>query len=101
MIKELRGITRIVVNDCYGNFGLSDSARERYKNMVGITEGDFMDDKIPRNDPYLISIVRDMGMAANGPNAKLKIIEVPSDVDWIIQDYDGVEWVAEKHRIWT
>ena len=30
----------------------------------------------------------------------LKIIEIPDDVDWIIEEYDGNEWVAEKHRTW-
>jgi hypothetical protein len=40
-------------------------------------------------------------MSANGGNANIKIVEVPEDVDWEIADYDGVEWVAEKHRTWT
>ena len=32
---------------------------------------------------------------------RLKIIEIPDDVDWIIEEYDGAEWVAEKHRTWS
>jgi hypothetical protein len=30
----------------------------------------------------------------------LLIVEVPADVDWYIEEYDGLEWVAEKHRTW-
>ena len=27
-------------------------------------------------------------------------LEMPADVDWVIQSYDGAEWVAEVHRRW-
>ena len=33
-------------------------------------------------------------------NANLKMVEIPDDVEWEIADYDGKEWVAEKHRTW-
>ena len=49
----------------------------------------------------VIKVVKELGMAANGAHANLKIVEIPGDVDWTIQEYDGVEWVAEKHRTWT
>ncbi len=32
--------------------------------------------------------------------AKLKVVEIPDDVDWEVENYDGIEWIAEKHRIW-
>lgn len=56
--------------------------------------------EIPRNDPDLISIIEQMGSNANGRCAALKIVEIPDDVDWVVQEYDGLEWVAEKHRTW-
>ena len=37
---------------------------------------------------------------ANGKWAKLKIVRVPKDVKWTIEENDGWEWVAEKHRTW-
>jgi hypothetical protein len=37
---------------------------------------------------------------ASGRFACLKVIEIPEDVDWYIEEYDGNEWVAEKHRTW-
>jgi len=30
----------------------------------------------------------------------LKIVEIPDDVDWEINEDDGSEWIAEKHRTW-
>ncbi len=99
-IEELRGIQRIVINDCYGGFGLSVRAKNEYCKMAGIDVKDCSDRDIPRDDPYLVKVVKELGMAANGPHANLKIVEVPGDVDWMVSEYDGAEWVAEKHRTW-
>ena len=100
LIKALRGVQYVVINTCYGGFGLSERAVRDYKNMAGITDPKWYDRDIPRDDPYLIKIIRDLGMTANGAHANLKIVEVPPDVEWQIEEYDGNEWVAEKHRIW-
>ena len=100
LIKALRGVQYVVINTCYGGFGLSERAVRDYKNMAGITDPKWYDRDIPRDDPYLIKIVRDLGMTANGAHANLKIVEIPPDVEWQIEEYDGNEWVAEKHRIW-
>lgn len=100
-IERLKGLQYIVINDCYGGFGLSDRARRSYMSMAGIKESDFSDRDIPRDDPYLVKIVKELGMAANGPHANLKIVEIPGDVDWLVQEYDGAEWIAEKHRTWS
>ncbi len=100
-MDELRGIQRIVINNCYGGFGLSERAFREYKKLAGIVDPEFYDRNIPRDDPYLVKIVRELGMSANGPHANLKIVEVPGDVEWDVSEYDGVEWVAEKHRTWS
>lgn len=100
LIEELRGIRRIVINDCYGGFGLSDRALDEYKKLTGIADPDFYDRDIARDDPYLVKVVREMGMGANGKFSNLKIVEVPADVEWILQEYDGAEWIAEAHRRW-
>jgi DNA primase len=101
LIKHLRGVQYIVINNCYGGFGLSERAILEYRKMAGITDPEFYDRDVPRNDPYLIKIIRDLGMSANGTHASLKIVEVPPDVEWQIEEYDGNEWVAEKHRTWS
>jgi hypothetical protein len=45
-------------------------------------------------------VVLELGEAANGRCAELKVVEIPDDVEWQIEEYDGLEWVAEKHRTW-
>jgi len=61
---------------------------------------DFRPSKEDRADPLLIETIETLKEEANGSCCELKIVEVPDDVDWIIQEYDGWEWVAEKHRTW-
>lgn len=55
---------------------------------------------IPRTDTDLIKVIEEMGDEANGRCAQLRIIEIPDDIEWQIEEYDGNEWVAEKHRRW-
>lgn len=100
-IKELRGLTRVVINECYGGFGLSIKALDQYKQLAGITDSTFHEHDIARDDPFLVKVVKELGSAANGGSAKLKVVEVPGDVEWHIAEYDGVEWVAENHRTWS
>jgi hypothetical protein len=54
-----------------------------------------------RSHPELVKLVEEMGEAAWGACAKLKVVEVPDDVDWEIDEYDGSECVSEKHRSWS
>lgn len=89
---------KVVINRCCGVFGLSDNAR----TFMGWTKQkarSFCDYK-NRTDPELIRCIETLGEAANGEFAYLKIVEIPDDVDWIIEEYDGKEWIAEKHREW-
>ncbi len=101
LIKELRGVSRIVINECHGGFNLSEAGIARYMELTGQTERDFAHRDIPRDDPYLVQVVRELGIKASGSCAKLKIVEVPGDVSWHIAEYDGMEWVAEDHRTWS
>ncbi len=57
--------------------------------------------EIPRDHPLLVQVVEEMGEAADGSCAALKIVEIPDDVAWEIDEYDGSEWVSEKHRRWS
>ena len=41
-----------------------------------------------------------MGEKANGTFAKLQLVEIPDGVGWQVEEYDGMEWVSEKHRTW-
>jgi hypothetical protein len=62
----------------------------------------FSDRHIDRDDPVLVQVVRELGSKrASSRFADLNIVEIPADVAWQIEEYDGAEWVAEKHRVWS
>lgn len=86
---------KIVINACYGGFGLSEEA------LKSFPEGTYGRRDIPRDDPRLIEVVERLGDDASGKFGKLKVVEIPDDVDWIIEEYDGFEHVAEAHRTWS
>ena len=122
-------MTKVVINTCFGGFGLSDVAFEKLmerkgiefeistdnkysseityyyrKGMVDNDEGylsayEFIRD---RSDADLIGVIEELGLEkASGKYAELKIVEVPDDVEWHIDEYDGNEHVAENHRTWS
>lgn len=91
---------KVVINRCFGGFGLSDEAQTLYKERKGITDPDWWDKEIPRDCPVLVRIVEGMGEEADGKFAALKVVEIPDDADWYVEEYDGSEWVAERHRTW-
>lgn len=95
-------MVKLVINSCHGGFGLSEEAEKQYRQYKMIEkDADWYHWDIPRDDPYLVQIVEKMGSDADGAFAKLKIINVPDDVEWQIDEYDGLEWVAEKHQTWS
>jgi hypothetical protein len=53
-----------------------------------------------RHDSALVATVEKFGRLANGQFAELAVVEVPDGVDYEIEEYDGIEWVSEKHRTW-
>jgi hypothetical protein len=104
---------KIVINSCYGGFGLSNLACKRLIELgyIGLTEykeerlgmneiGYFGVSDIERTDSLLIQVVEELGEKVNDRFSKLKIIEIPDDVKYRIEEYDGVEWIAEDCREW-
>jgi hypothetical protein len=88
---------KIVINKCYGGYGLS---KEAYKALGLAWDGfgyAYADD---RTNLKLVEVVEKLGEAANGGYAQLKVAEVPDDIEWAIDNYDGVETVHEAHRTW-
>ena len=80
---------KIVINKCFGGFGLSEKARE----ILGI-DNSFDEYQIDRNDPKLIEVVETLGDEANGNYARLRVVNIPDDAtDWEIDEYDGAEKV--------
>jgi hypothetical protein len=94
---------QIIINTCYGGFSISREAIDLYNHYAGfdaVTSPYAQRDEYHRDDPMLVRVVRELGERANGDHAQLKIVTIPDDVDWILEEYDGIEWIAERHRTW-
>lgn len=137
---------KLVVNRCFGGFGLSDKAIEmvmnrknlgcfryeqtKYKYRDGIDEYTRYDvfngsiftiystkdlgkkineypsesywycGDLKRDDADLIAVVEELGEEANSWASKLEVVEIPDDVEWEIDEYDGIETIHEVHRSW-
>ena len=89
---------KVVINKCYGGFGISKAGLKRYEEITGESK-EYWD--IDRDDPALVQLVEELGKAVNDSYSDLAIVEIPDDVEWEVEEYDGAEWVAEKHRTWS
>jgi len=90
---------KIVINSCFGGFGLSDAALARYNELSGQTIENYYE--IARNDTNLVQVVEELGKNADTRYSELNIVDIPEDVDWAIHEYDGLEHIYEKHRTWS
>jgi hypothetical protein len=103
----------VVINTCYGGFGLSGEAIELYlklKNITTYPEKDewghilywldkkktkiFYDQDLDRHDPILVSVVKQLGDRANGSCADLEVVKVRGR--YRIEEYDGRETIEEE-----
>ena len=79
---------QIVVNKCFGCFGLSDAA------LQSLPEGIDWSEHANRVNPLLIQVVSDLGPGANTRFSELSIFDIPEEAtDWAIEDYDGFETI--------
>jgi len=128
---------KVVINKCYGGFGLSYAALvmliemgskhiklmspsdyfgefnipkdipengefnmcyKAYKNKI-ICDNYYEDSR--RGCPMLVKVVEELGTRANGNHSDLAIVEIPDDVSFEIDEYDGMESIHEIHRSWS
>jgi hypothetical protein len=111
---------KIVINKCWGGFGLSQEAWKRLIEL-GVPVYDIDNNNVEdtfvvfrnedgefwntwrgeeRANPLLVQVVEELGEKADGDHAALKVVEIPEGVDWLIDDYDGKEHIEERHRVW-
>lgn len=95
---------KIVKNVCYGGFGLSDLALSRLSEITGKSKPECIEDyeyeDSNRSAPELVQVVEELGKKANDCFSDLVVVEIPDGVDWVIDDYDGIETIHEVHRSW-
>jgi hypothetical protein len=86
---------KIVINKCFGGFSLSDEACQ----ILGVEHQGYF---VKRDWQPLIDLIEEKGSDfVSGSSAELAIVEIPDDVDYGIEEYDGNEWIAESHRTWS
>lgn len=109
---------KIVLNGCYGGFGLSnDAVREILKrknvsfyekvsqyNGIEFYETDtdnyiYLEGDIDRTDPDLVAVVEKLGEKANGRASRLYIKYIPPGTAYLIDEYDGRESIECRDEI--
>ena len=98
---------KIAINRRFGGFGLSQKALKMlgiesqygtvYNENFGIESSNFF---AYRTNDKLIEVIEKLGDEANGQYASIKIVDVPDDVIWVIDEYHGCESIHEEHREW-
>lgn len=81
---------QVVINHCYGGFGLSAEAESILLETLG--EDAFYE--MERHNPIFVSLVEKMGEDVNGMCAKLRVVEIPDGLDYDIDEYDGLESIT-------
>ena len=88
---------KVVINTCYGGFSVSKAVYD----YLGIPWDNYGYINLERNDPTLIAAIEAVGLeAAAGRYAQLKIVDIPEDIEWYIDEYDGMESIHENHKVW-
>ncbi len=94
---------KIVINENYGVFALSEEGAKYYNSLSPIKLS--IDNprawgvngiiyEFGRDDPNLIKTITDLKERAGAPDCKLNIVEVPDGYSYHIEDYDGWEKVV-------
>jgi len=78
---------KVVYNQRYGGFHLSDEAKARYLEFRDNIQWDELD----RSDPVLVRVVKELGKNANDLGSDLTIGFVEVGDLWRISEYDGME----------
>ncbi len=107
----------IVINKCYGGYGLSSEAIELYltKKNIPIVLDPRSDSyfkyyvvaeyerfsyyNISRHDPILVEVVRELGERANGNCAELAIVWAPDGCEYFVDEYDGMESIETWFQV--
>lgn len=78
--------TRLVLNKCFGGFGLSEKGKQRLMQLLGYHTYDARHvadvlDNIPRHHPSLVQVIEELGMEAWVPLYDNEYLHRPMIVD--------------------
>ena len=96
-------MNKLVINTCYGGFGLSERALKALAIIKGMTEESpehlrVWQYGIPRHDHDLVDVVELLGAEASGDSANLEIVTIEG-AHFRIKEYDGYERVETPDTI--
>jgi hypothetical protein len=109
-------MSKVVINTCFGGYGLSKAALDRYLELKGLVytkkrdhygyvsrttdNGDEVSGyTISRDDPFLVQVVEELGDEAFGNFSELEVVEIPEGVLYRIDEYDGMESIEYRDDI--
>lgn len=100
---------KVVINRCFGGFSVS----KKVYDFLDIPWDDYgyiaNEDLGIQNDNYnayradtrLINAIETLGEEeSSGILASLKIVEIPDNIIWVIEEHDGMESIHEVHKVW-
>mgnify|MGYP003148553829 CR=1 FL=1 len=97
----------VVINTCYGGFGLSMAALRRLARWLNMSIDDvrerylFAPKREVRHCPFLVRVVREMEHRSWGDCARLSIVEITGN-QYRINEYDGLENIETPDTmLWT
>jgi hypothetical protein len=87
---------KVVINDGYGGFALSEEAKKMLAELQGKKTSDINEysENLKRHDADLIRVVEYFGKKSGGICSQLKIVEIPKNIEYTISEYDGWETVV-------
>lgn len=91
-------VQKIVINRTSNGVGvvLSQEARTLFKTLTGRSYT-----PMDQHTSELVQVVEILGPKASAPGAEVKVVEIPSDVKWYVENNDGLEVVQECARCWA
>lgn len=107
-VLNMNNVYKVVTNNCYGGFSISDEARQWIKerdinkDFEYNEDGNILKYYMCRHHPLLVECIETLGEDANGDCAKLTIDEIYGNL-YIINSYDGLESIETPYseKFWN
>lgn len=103
-VKDKNNIFKKVSTPNYMSYCFTYDFGETFESTVGVDDSQFEKmlylDSSYREDATLIEVVEELGEKANGRFANLVVVDIPDGLNYVIDDYDGVETLHERVKEW-
>lgn len=94
---------KVIYNTCYGGFNFSNEFVEEFNNRNTERATHLETRHEERTDPSVIALFEEKGSEwSSGRHSKLDIMNIPDDVEFTVEEYDGIEtitWSIPKDEI--